>query len=109
MRCRAKERVAFSSAGAHAKTALIEVLATLQRHGVAGLHDVRIVPDDHAPMTTVARLHQHGLGLPNRGYSLDGGTEMTAARTAYVAYLRPLRRSRLGCPRYSGTRSKNAT
>jgi len=77
-------------AGATDKAALAALLASLQRLGVDGLVDVEIAADDHAPTKVAARLHQSGLGLPNRQYYLDFGAKMSAARAAYSDYVRTL-------------------
>ena len=73
--------------GATDKTALAVEMAKLQRYGVGGLFGVGVGQDDKAPENYIVNVGQSGISLPDRDYYLKDDAKLSAARTAYQAYL----------------------
>ena len=73
--------------GATDKTALAVEMAKLQRYGVGGLFGVGVGQDDKAPENYIVNVGQSGISLPDRDYYLKDDPKLSAARTAYQAYL----------------------
>ncbi len=62
-------------------------LAWLHRHGMGGGFAFFVAADDKDSATEIARLHQGGLGLPEREYYFRADDASKALRAEYVAHI----------------------
>ena len=60
-------------------------LAELQRNGIGSIFGLSIEPDDKAPLTTITKLYQGGIGLPDRDFFFDASFAET--RATYKKYI----------------------